>query len=930
MKKHWSLLFIIMYLATQPDVAVAGVQYAAPGTHVIYSALAADAVYTSHATNTVRHPRASHTAHVANTAGSGGSKHASCVVYAPDSVYLFSYSTDKNDDRGGLQFAWSQDKQQWHVIGNGFVFLRSDYGRWGSEKRMISPWLIQGPDGIWHCIWSLNERDHLFAHAASADLVNWKRQSYPDISAGRNFLRPAVQYDAGQGAYAITYTDAEGKQFRTTTADFKTYRPATAVNAPHYAAASVTVALPAGTATGQVHRVSWEVVDRLIKTHELTQYKGRQESASSLQDSERFRMLQAPLRAGISLQPEKAKPISKLLLGIFFEDINYAADGGLYAELVQNRDFEYALSDREGHDPKWNSYHSWTLHGEQSTFTIDTVASIHPNNRHYAVLDTKTPGAALVNSGYDGIPVKKGDKYELSLFANQLSGKSGKVLVRLVSPAQPNNVLAQTTITLSGNSWKKAQAVLTATADADSALLEVRPLTAGRLALDMISLFPQATFKGRKNGLRADLAQVIADIHPRFVRFPGGCVAHGDGLNNIYRWKNTIGPLEARTPQRNLWGYHQSAGLGYFEYFRFCEDIGAEPVPVVAAGVPCQNSGPSAKGGGQQGGIPMNEMDEYVQDVLDLIEYANGDIHTTWGQKRAAAGHPEPFHLKYIGIGNEDLITDIFEERFTMIFNAVKKQHPEITVIGTAGPFFEGTDYKEGWDIANKLKVPMIDEHYYVPPGWFINNQDFYDKYDRSKSKVYLGEYAAHLPGRPSNIETALAEALYLTALERNGDVVSMASYAPLLAKEKHTQWTPDLIYFNNTTVKPTVNYYVQQLYGTNSGDTYLPGSISISDEEGKEINIDGVKERVAFSIVKDTKSNSVIIKLVNLLPATVQSGIDLSGLGIADGTATKTVLQGKPDSKDARPVVSDYPVTEKFSIELPAYSFTVIRVKTK
>ncbi|UPK72219.1 alpha-L-arabinofuranosidase C-terminal domain-containing protein [Chitinophaga filiformis] len=871
--KHWSSLFIVMYLAAQPVIAAG---------------------------------------------------------HAPDSVYLFSYSTDKNNDRGGLQFAWSQDKQQWHVIGNGFVFLRSDYGRWGSEKRMISPWLIQGPDGIWHCIWSLNERDHLFAHAASADLVNWKRQSYPDISAGRNFLRPAVQYDAGQGAYAITYTDADGKQFRTTTADFKTYRPATAVNAPHYADAGVTVALPAGTATGQVHRVSWEVVDRLIKTQQVAQYKWRQESASSLQDAERFRTLQSPLRASITLQPEKAKPISKLLLGIFFEDINYAADGGLYAELVQNRDFEYALSDKDGHDPNWNSYHSWTLRGAQSTFAIDTTAPIHPNNRHYAVLDTKAPGAALVNSGYDGIPVKKGDKYELSLFANQLSGKSGKVLVRLVSPAQSNNVIAQTTITFSGNSWKKAQAVLTATADADSAQLELQPLTAGRLALDMISLFPQATFKGRKNGLRADLAQVIADIHPRFVRFPGGCVAHGDGLNNIYRWKNTIGPLETRTPQRNLWGYHQSAGLGYFEYFRFCEDIGAEPVPVVAAGVPCQNSGPSPKGGGQQGGIPMNEMDEYVQDILDLIEYANGDIHTTWGQKRAAAGHPEPFHLKYIGIGNEDLITDIFEERFTMIFNAVKKQHPEITVIGTAGPFFEGTDYEEGWDIANKLKVPMIDEHYYVSPGWFINNQDFYDKYDRSKSKVYLGEYAAHLPGRPSNIETALAEALYLTALERNGDVVSMASYAPLLAKEKHTQWTPDLIYFNNTSVKPTVNYYVQQLYGTNSGDTYLPGTISLSNEEGKEISIDGVKERVAFSIVKDTKSNTVIIKLVNLLPAAVQSGIDLSGLGIAEGTAIKTVLQGRPDSKDARPLVSDYPVSEKFNTELPAYSFTVITVKMK
>jgi alpha-L-arabinofuranosidase len=540
------------------------------------------------------------------------------------------------------------------------------------------------------------------------------------------------------------------------------------------------------------------------------------------------------------------------------------------------------------------------------------------------LLDTKTPGAALVNSGYDGIPVKKGEKYDLSLFARQQDGKSGKMLIRLVSPQ--NKVLAEATITVSGNSWKNTKTVLTATADADSAQLELQPLTAGRLALDMISLFPQQTFKGRKNGLRADLAQAIADIHPRFIRFPGGCVAHGDGLDNIYQWKNTIGPLEARKPQRNLWGYHQSAGLGYFEYFRFCEDIGAAPVPVVAAGVPCQNSGPSDKGSGQQGGVPLREMNDYIQDVLDLIEYANGDVHTAWGQKRAAAGHPEPFHLKYIGIGNEDQITDVFEERFAMIFKAVKEKHPEITVIGTAGPFFEGTDYREGWDIANKLDVPVIDEHYYLPPGWFIHNQDYYDKYDRSRAKVYLGEYAAHLPGRPSNIETALAEALYLTALERNGDVVSMASYAPLLAKEGRTQWTPDLIYFDNTRVKPTVNYFVQQLYGNNAGDTYLPCTTTISNDMG----LDGVKKRVAVSVVRDTKAQTVIIKMVNLLPKAVQSTVDLNGIDMAGTTAIKTVLQGRPDSKDARPVTSDYPVTGKFNTALPPYSFTVIRIKTK
>ncbi|MEO6719533.1 MAG: alpha-L-arabinofuranosidase C-terminal domain-containing protein, partial [Ferruginibacter sp.] len=406
------------------------------------------------------------------------------------------------------------------------------------------------------------------------------------------------------------------------------------------------------------------------------------------------------------------------------------------------------------------------------------------------------------------------------------------------------------------------------------------------------------------------------------VRFPGGCVAHGDGLKNIYRWKNTIGPLETRKPQRNLWGYHQTAGLGYFEYFRFCEDIGATPLPVIAAGVPCQNSG--VGGAGQQGGIPMNEMDEYVQDILDLVEYANGDITTVWGKKRAEAGHPKPFNLKYIGIGNEDLITDIFEERYTMIHHAMKQAHPEITVIGTVGPNFAGTDYEEGWRIADKLSIAAVDEHYYQSPGWFINNQDFYDKYDRSKSKVYLGEYAAHLPGRPSNIETALAEALYLTALERNGDVVTMSSYAPLLAKEGHTQWKPDLIYFNNAEVKTTTNYEVQKLYGENSGNEYLPVDILISDSK------DGVKKRIGISVVRDTKTGDVIVKLINLLPVATNATIDLKGIDIANREAIKTVLTGNPSDADTKPMVSSINVVETLATSLPAYSFTVIRLKTK
>ncbi len=345
------------------------------------------------------------------------------------------------------------------------------------------------------------------------------------------------------------------------------------------------------------------------------------------------------------------------------------------------------------------------MKGDQTTFTVGTTAPIHANNAHYAVLDTKMPGAVLSNSGFDGIPIRQGEQYKLSVFTKQTAGR-GKLQVRLVGST--GKILAQTTLVPAANEWKKLQAVFTANDSDTQARLELVPLGKGCLQLDMISLFPQKTFKERDNGLRADLAQVVADIHPRFIRFPGGCVAHGDGLGNIYHWKNTIGPLEARIPQRNLWGYHQTVGLGYFEYFRYCEDIGAEPLPVLAAGVPCQNSGSSATGGGQQGGIPLDQMGAYVQDILDLIEYANGDVNTTWGRKRAEAGHPQPFHLKYIGIGNEDLITDLFEQRFTMIYQAVKAKYPAITVIGTVGPFMRAPIMKKGGNWPANSRCPWL------------------------------------------------------------------------------------------------------------------------------------------------------------------------------------------------------------------------------
>ncbi|BAV05290.1 Carbohydrate binding domain-containing protein [Filimonas lacunae] len=836
----------------------------------------------------------------------------------PDSVYLFSYATAKNNNHNGLHFAWSRDNVHWLAIGNEFGYVQSDYGRWGSEKRMITPYLLQGPDGTWQCVWSLNDKEPRFAGVSTKDLVYWGRQSYPEVSKGNTVLKPVIAYDAQQATYVITYTSG-GKYYQVTSKNLATYSAAKEVSAAAYADKSVSLALPAGNVTGQVHRVAWPVVEKLIQNYQLKEYQRLQNAETTLQDSVRFAGLK-PVDAGIQVHAELAKPISNTLLGVFFEDINYAADGGLYAELVQNRDFEYAPGDKQGRDSTWNSTHSWKVKGNGVQFAIDTVRPIHPNNPHYAVVTGGSNGGGVVNAGFDGMAVTQGAQYHVSFFARQEAGKSAKVLVQLIDG---DKVIAQAVAEVRSGAWKQVSATLTASGSAANAQLYIQPMV-NSIHLDMVSLFPARTFKGRKNGLRADLAQAVADIHPRFVRFPGGCVAHGDGIDNIYRWKNSIGPLEARKPQRNLWNYHQSMGLGYFEYFRFCEDMGAEPVPVLAAGVPCQNSGSSAHGGGQQEGIPLNEMDAYIQDVIDLIEYANGAPTTFWGKKRAEAGHPEPFHLKYIGIGNEDLISDVFEERFTLIYKAVRAKHPEITVIGTVGPFFEGTDYKEGWDIASKLRVPMVDEHYYQTPGWFINNQNFYDAYDRNKSKVYLGEYAAHLPGRPNNLETALAEAIYLTAVERNGDVVSMASYAPLLAKEGHTQWSPDLIYFNNTTVKTTVGYEVQKLYGINSGTSYLPAEVAVNNGQ------DNVKKRVAISVVKDAASGDVIVKMVNLLPVTVNAATNLKGVSIANTQAVKTVLTGKPADKVCKPVESTCTVGEQFVTSLPAYSFTVIRIKTK
>lgn len=394
-------------------------------------------------------------------------------------------------------------------------------------------------------------------------------------------------------------------------------------------------------------------------------------------------------------------------------------------------------------------------------------------------------------------------------------------------------------------------------------------------------------------------------------------MSHGDGIDNIYHWHHSVGPLHERVPDRNIWHYHQTKGMGFYEMFQFCEDIGAEPLPVLAAGVPCQNSSCNAEGfGGQQGGIPMEQMPAYIDELCNMIEWANGDPATNkWAAMRAEAGHPEPFHLKYIGIGNEDIISTVFEERCLMIARAIKERYPDIQICGTAGPFHApSSDYVEGWRFAhaNKDVFQLIDEHYYESVGWFLTNADYYDHYDRQGPKVYLGEYAAR-EGK-GGVNCALAEAYHLCNVERNGDVVAMTSYAPLLSKNGHSNWSPDMIYFSNTAVQTTASYETQRLFGTYTGNRYITNTLEADSV---------VRSRVATSVVRDTQTGKTCLRVVNVLPKPLQ--LTLSTPQLAVGTRVSYEgFKGKPGDTRIERLKGTEPVRQDdaLTVTVPAYGF--------
>ena len=821
---------------------------------------------------------------------------------------IFIYSPGAGE---GLHIA-VEEGEAWKESGR---LCSSDYGTWGAEKKMYHPTVCRAKDGTWRLVFQVNERSPLFAASYSRDLVNWRPQDYPIMST-KQCLDPVV-FENPDGTFDVYYKSAEGKRWTSATPNFRNFAPDRASQISDDAWIRDTATVNGKLFEGNSFEITakeWATVEQHFRqsgedwrmSNERMHDDGKSDIMKALKNER--------IKATLSVDMSKQKKISNKLIGIFFEDISYAADGGLYAELVQNRDFEYTPRDHRG----WTATTAW--HSARP-IEIATENPLSKNNPHYALL---WPQDTLWNEGWDGIVVEKDKKYDFSMYV-LAGGQKQDFSIELIG--QNGTVLAKSKLKTKAGGWQQYATVLTAKASDTKARLAIVPLKAAHVGVDMISLFPQETFMGRKNGLRKDLAQVIADLKPKFMRFPGGCMSHGQGLENIYHWNETVGPLQDRKPDFNIWNYHQTRGLGFFEYFQFCEDIGAEPLPVLAAGVPCQNSAANAQGiGGQQGGIPMDEMPAYVQELLDLIEWANGDPATSkWAKMRADAGHPAPFNLKYIGLGNEDIISTVFEERFTMIARAIRAKYPDIKICGTVGPFHTpSADYLEGWEFTkrNPDLQYMVDEHYYESTGWFMHHRDYYDSYDRNSAKVYLGEWAASTNVKRPNVETALAEALYLTDVERNGDIVEMTSYAPMLSKDGHSNWNPDMIYFSNTNIRTTPAYEVQRMFSVYGGDTYVKGQFTIDNSlQAKRASSSAqLKHRIGASVVRDSKTGKTYVKLVNALPASLELTVD--GLTIPE-TAKTEGFEGKPEDQHF-----DIKTGEAGqNIVLPPYSFRVIEL---
>ncbi len=629
----------------------------------------------------------------------------------------------------------------------------------------------------------------------------------------------------------------------------------------------------------------------------------------------------------VTLTVQVDKPgasISPTMWGVFFEDINYGADGGLYPERVKNRSFEFP-------DPLMG----WKVHkpeGEINRVVVVDHAPLGVINRHYVRATSDGSGIiTLSNEGFFGMGIEQGAEYTFSAYARNV-GMARPELAFTVSGAD-GRYLAGGTIGRFTRAWKRFSKTIRATASDPKARLSVFIKGKGAMDLDLVSLFPKKTFKN--HGLRPDMAQRLADLKPGFFRFPGGCIVEGHDLSNRYQWKTTIGPIAERPLIINRWNdefkhrpapdYFQSFGLGFFEYFQLCEDIGAEPLPILNCGMACQfNSGELA---------PLDQLDPYVQDALDLIEFANGPTTTIWGARRAALGHAKPFHLKFLGIGNENWLQP-YLERYAVFAKVLKARHPEIQLIASAGPGPNDDKFHFAWPKLRELRADIVDEHCYARPDWFLNNAGRYDQYDRNGPKVFMGEYAAQSDKTVSvlnrnNWECALAEAAYLTGLERNADVVVMASYAPLFGHEEGWQWRPNLIWCDNLHSYGTPNYYVQQLFSRNRGDRVLPVEVR------GELPLEKEHPRFYATAARDEKTGEIILKVVNASAEPVETNLQLSGARTIARQGVATVLTGALADENSlatpnkiAPATTHFPLTgPPFPYLFQAHSLTVLRV---
>ncbi|MCG6187538.1 alpha-L-arabinofuranosidase C-terminal domain-containing protein [Maribellus maritimus] len=554
----------------------------------------------------------------------------------------------------------------------------------------------------------------------------------------------------------------------------------------------------------------------------------------------------AQVPAKITVEQQKAETtVAPNMYGIFFEDINFAADGGLYAELIKNRSFDFPNSPFMG----------WLTYGKVS---VQTEGAPFSRNPHYARLlnDGLLTGTGLLNEGFRGIGVEKNKKYNLSLYAKNVNKDENKLKIEIISAA--NEIIASGEVEINSGNWEKYKLELQAKETCAHAKLRVDLISQGELDIEHVSLFPAETWRNRENGMRKDLAQALAELKPGVFRFPGGCIIEGNNLETRYQWKNSVGPVENRPVNENRWNYvfqhrftpdyFQSYGLGFFEYFQLCEDFGADALPVVSCGMACQFITDEC--------VPVDDLDPYIQDALDLVEFANGPVTSKWGKVRAEMGHPESFGLRYIGIGNEQW-GEVFPKHLEAFQKALDEKYPEIQIIGSSGPSADGEQFDYLWGEMKKMDVDLVDEHYYKDPDWFLQNADRYDDYSRKGPKVFAGEYACHVqPEKKNSFYAALCEASFLTGIERNSDVVRLATYAPLFAHVDAWQWKPDMIWFDNLRSVKSANYYVQQLYSKYKGTTVQ--NVKMNGE-----NVVG-QDGIYASVVTDKDNDQLILKISN------------------------------------------------------------------